>query len=222
MSTNNMSTNNMSINNMSVNRKSWPLLIAMALGLSGAVIFCVYLQRGSLHLWDSLRLSVRLEDLAGTLAPLAFASAVVERAVEILVSPWRDAEASKLERVVAGIKARPVDSATNAQNAADLQATSDALDEYRGQTQRYAFGVSLTLSVLVSIAGVRALGAFADTQILETVAATPRGQHMFFICIDVALSAALLAGGADGIHSVVNAVTSFFDATAAKLSSSSS
>jgi hypothetical protein len=34
--------------------------------------------------------------------------------------------------------------------------------------------------------------------------------------VDVALSAALLAGGADGIHSVMNAITSFFDNTAEK------
>jgi len=32
----------------------------------------------------------------------------------------------------------------------------------------------------------------------------------------VMLSATLLAGGADGIHSIVNAVTSFFNATADK------
>lgn len=201
---------------MSIIRKNWPLLLAIALGLSGVIIFRFYLQ------WDSLHLNVRLQDLAGMLAPLAFASAVVERAVEILVSPWRDADASKLERAVALIKARPVDPATNAQNAVDLKAASDALDEYRGQTQQYAFAVSLTLSVLVSMAGVRALGPFADTQILNTAALTPPGQHEFFLCIDVALSAALLAGGADGIHSVVNAATSFFDATAAKSSSSSS
>jgi hypothetical protein len=197
---------------MSINRKSWPLLLAIALGVTGLIIFRVYLQ------WDSLHLNVRVQDLAGMLAPLAFASAVVERAVEILVSPWRDAAASKLERAVAAIKARPADPATNAQNAADLEAASDALDEYRGDTQRYAFAVSFTLSVLVSMAGVRALGGFADTQALNNAAVTPQGQHEFFLCIDVALSAALLAGGADGIHSVVNAATSFFDASAAKSS----
>jgi hypothetical protein len=43
---------------------------------------------------------------------------------------------------------------------------------------------------------------------------TSHPQQVFFLCVDVALSAALLAAGADGIHSVVNAITSFFDASA--------
>lgn len=119
---------------------------------------------------------------------------------------------------MAAIKARPADPVANAQNAADLQAASDALDEYRGNTQRYAFAVSLTLSVLVSIAGVRALGNFVDAGKLKDPVFTHGSQYLFFLCVDVMLSAALLAGGADGIHSVVNAVTSFFDASADKSS----
>ncbi|MGB7762243.1 MAG: hypothetical protein WBL61_20585 [Bryobacteraceae bacterium] len=157
-------------------------------------------------------MTVRLQDLSGLLAPLAFAAAVIERAVEILVSPWRDSEASKLERAVATIKAKAADQ----QNPADLKAASDALDEYRGNTQRYAFAVSLTLSLLVSMAGVRALGNFVDAAKLKDPVFTHGAQYLFFLGVDVALSAALLAGGADGIHSVVNAITSFFDSTAAR------
>ena len=194
----------------SIIKKNWPLFVSGAVALVGVIVF-----RARLN-WGTLGLTVRLQDLSGLLAPLAFAAAVIERAVEILVSPWRDAEASKLERVVAAIKARPADTAANAQNAADLKAASDAIDEYRGDTQRYAFAVSLTLSVLVSMAGVRALGNFVDANKLKDLAFSQSPQYLFFLCVDVALSAALLAGGADGIHSVVNAVTSFFDRTAAQ------
>jgi hypothetical protein len=194
----------------SIVKKNWPLLVSGALALVGVIVFRAWLN------WDALGLTVRLQDLSGLLAPLAFAAAVIERAVEILISPWRDAEASKLEKTVDAIKARPVDPAAHAQNAADLKIASDNLDEYRGATQRYAFGVSLTLSVLVSMAGVRALGNFIDAGKLKDPVFTHSAQYLFFLCVDVALSAALLAGGADGIHSVVNAVTSFFESTAAK------
>lgn len=189
-------------------KKNWPLLASGALAFLGVIAFRVFLN------WDGISLTVRLQDLSGLLAPLAFASAVIERAVEILVSPWRDAGASKLSKAVVAIQARPADPAACAQNAADLQAASDALDEYRGDTQRFAFAVSLTLSVLVSMAGVRALGPFADAGKLNDVKLTPSAQHLFFLVIDVALSAGLLAGGADGIHSVVNAATSFFEGAA--------
>ncbi len=191
-------------------RKNWPLLAASGLALIGVAIFRRFLN------WNNLNLTVKVSDLAGLLAPLAFAAAVVERAVEILVSPWRDAGASKLDGVVAAIKARPADPPTDAVNATALKAASDALDDFRGETQRYAFAVSLLLSIFVSIAGVRALGPFVDNARLNDPKVTADAQRLFFLAVDVALSAALLAGGADGIHSVVNAVTSFFDNTANK------
>lgn len=190
----------------SIAKKSWPLLVSSALALVGVVIFRMFLK------WNNLNFTVKVSDLAGLLAPLAFAATVVERAVEILVSPWRDAGASKLDKAVAAIKASP---ATNTQNTG-LKAATDALDDYRGETQRYAFAVSLVLSVLASIAGVRALGPFVDIVRLNDPKVTTEAQRLFFLTVDVALSAALLAGGADGIHSVVNAVTSFFDNTADK------
>jgi len=185
-------------------RKNWPLFVAGVIAISAVIIFRVCMN------WDGISLTVKLQDLAGLLAPLAFAAAVVERAVEILISPWRDAEAGKLETALAASKADP--KAT----PADVKKASDALDDYRGETQRYAFAVSLTLSVFVAIAGVRALGTFADTAKLRDPKATSEGQHLFFLWVDVALSSALLSGGADGIHSIVNAVTTFFDSTADK------
>ena len=194
----------------SVVKKNWPLLVSGALAFVCVIVFPLWLK------WGTLGMTVRLQDLTQFLAPLAFAAAVIERAVEILISPWRDAEASKLEKTVAAIKARPADAAAQLQNAEDLKKASDTLDEYRGATQRYAFGVSLSLSVLVSVAGVRALGSFIDAAKLKESAFLNSSQYVFFLCVDVALSAALLAGGADGIHSVVNAVTSFFESTVAK------
>jgi len=62
-------------------RKTWPLLASAVLALLGLIIFRVFLN------WEALGLTVRLQDLSGLLAPLAFAAAIVERSVEILVSP---------------------------------------------------------------------------------------------------------------------------------------
>jgi hypothetical protein len=195
---------------MSIVSKKWSLLVSFAVALASLIAFRVFLN------WDALGLSMKVADFTAFLAPLAFAAAVIERAVEILISPWRDSDASKLESIVAAVKARPPDPAANAQNAADLKTASDALDEYKGDTQRYAFMVSLTLSLLVSIAGVRTLGPFIDPAKLKDPSFTHGAQYLFFLSVDVMLSAALLSGGADGIHSVVNAITSFFDATADK------
>lgn len=187
-----------------------PQLLAFGLAVVCIAAFGIWLR------WENLTLSVQVSSIASLLAPLAFAAAVLERGVEILVSPWRDAQANKLEAAFSAIKSRQPDPATAVQNAADVKAASDALDEYRGETQKYAFAISLTLATLVSIAGVRAFGPFLDAAKFHM---TSRMQQIFFLCIDVGLSAALLSGGADAVHSVMNAVTGFFDATAQRAKS---
>lgn len=184
------------------------LVFAAAAAILGLLLF------GALLRWDGVTVNVTVTNLANLLAPVAFASAVVERAVEILISPWRDAGASKLQRTLTTLQALPVDAASSTQRAQQLQSASDALDDYRGQTQQYAFAVSSVLSMCVAIAGVRAFQPFLDATKFADLAKAHPHQHLFFLLTDVALTAALLAGGADGVHSVVNAVTTFFDKTA--------
>jgi hypothetical protein len=111
------------------------LLIVWPIAAAGVVVFWTVLY------WQGLKMSVSVATLTSLLAPVAFAAAVVERAVEILISPWRDAGASKLQRALAAIQARPADTA----KPADLQAASEALDDYRGVTQQYAFAISLMI-----------------------------------------------------------------------------
>lgn len=196
-------------------KKSIPLLLALALTLVTAIVF------GLVRGWPNLPESVTMQNAGILLAPIAFAATVVERGVEILISPWRDAEANKLQNAIAAIKARPApDPATAQKNAADLKVASDELEEYRGTTQRYAFVISLILSTFVSIAGFRALGPFLSPMAFAPNSPAKAGQEGFFLCVDIALSAIVLAGGADGIHSIVNAVTTYFDSTAAKAANS--
>ena len=190
--------------------KNLPLLISSAAAILAIVLFGTYLQ------WNGLNCGVKVTDVAGLLAPLAVAATFIERAVEILVSPWRDGQANKLTKALNEVKARPADTLTSAKNAADLKAASEALDDYRGETQQIAFAVSFSLGLLTSISGVHALAPFVISAKCASVGFASHHQEVFFLCLDVALSAALLAGGADGIHSVVNAITSFFDATADK------
>jgi hypothetical protein len=64
--------------------------------------------------------------------------------------------------------------------------------------------------------GVRALWPFLEATQggITAFNGLPLGQRNTFIIYDVILSAALMAGGANGIHSVVTAATSLADANA--------
>src|SRR5580698_8527289 len=148
--------------------KLWnnPLLVGFLAVIAGLVYFAFWQK------WNEIGLSLRMDDLLNKMSPLILTSAFVERAVEILISPWRDAGASKLDSAVTAIKARPNDAMTpvqNAQNALDLQAATEMLDSYRGQTQRYAFAAGLVLSFCASAVGVRALWPFVtDVTVFTT------------------------------------------------------
>lgn len=187
--------------------QKWTFIIAAIAILSIISLFVLILR------WRGLLLTISMTDFPSRLLPLVFAAAVIERAVEILVSPWRDPEANRLSDRVNDLKSHANDPTT----AEELKVARDALTDYRGGTQRYAFAISISLSVLASIAGVRCFWPFVDTRSFGDPQLTPAAQQVVFSSVDMLLTAVLLAGGAAGIHSVVSAVTSFFDASAAKM-----
>ena len=74
------------------------------------------------------------------------------------------------------------------------------------------------MGLVASLAGVNALSPFLAKDALNNL---PAAQHALFAGFDIVLTAALLAGGADGLHSVISAFTSFFGATAQRVSNPS-
>lgn len=185
-----------------------PLLLGLALIVIGFSFFAFWQE------WDGVTLSLKFTDLVTKMSPLILASTFIERAVEILISPWRDTQAAKLAGAVTAIKNRVVDASDPtavqqlSKNTADLQAASAALDEYRGETQRYAFTVGLVLSFCAAAVGVRALFPFLDGGAFPKTVSVM--QQAYFRNYDVLITTALLAGGADGMHAIISSITSFF------------
>jgi hypothetical protein len=186
-----------------------PLVLGFLLTLIGFTVFALWQK------WDGISLTLDINQLVAKMSPLILASAFIERAVEILISPIRDTQASKLQGAVTAIKNRVVDASDPtailqlAKNGADLQAANAALDDYRGETQHFAFAVGLMLSFCAAAVGVRALWPFVPDPVLfgKTVNAA---QQAYFRDYDVLISTAVLAGGADGLHGIINSITSFF------------
>src|ERR1700691_4510379 len=79
-------------------KKTWvppiPLTVAAILGGVGIVGYAMFAR------WGGLSFSVVPSDLMKLTAPLILTAGFIERAVEVLVSPWRDAEANRLRETV--------------------------------------------------------------------------------------------------------------------------
>src|SRR5690606_12224075 len=70
------------------------------------------------------------------------------------------------------------------------------------------------IALLISMMGIRAIEMLVSEGV---VSAAPLAQQALFVRVDVLLTALLLAGGADGIHKVVLAFTSFMETTKERL-----
>jgi hypothetical protein len=185
------------------------LPIALA-GMSAMVLLAAYSAYAG---WRGLSFSIDPTQLISKMSPLLLASAFIERAVEVLVSPWRSTEASKRQAALDQAKGAALP------DPVAIKTASDSLDDYRGKTQQYALLASLLLGSVAAMSGVRALWPLLSaTQITTagTLAGVNGQQQMMFFVVDVVLSAAMLAGGADGIHSLTTALTSYLDATGEK------
>jgi hypothetical protein len=155
--------------------------------------------------WKPMPLTMAPTNVVTFMAPLLLTAAFIERGVEIFVSPLRDAGAAALRNQLTAAQALAVPDA----NA--VAAAQEKLAEYCGTTQQYAFSGAFLLGLVAAFVGVRSLGVFLPAMVPATIG---KGQVGAFTVFDVVLTAALLAGGADGLHAPINAFTSFFSTAA--------
>jgi hypothetical protein len=183
-------------------RNSWirwiPIVAAMVVG-------------GSVAMWPSLKfVNLGGADFASRFSILVFFSLLIERTVEILMSVWRSEEANKREANVQRLVAR--------QTPADdpnLVAAQASLIEYKAETMRWTMPIAFALGLLVSALGVRALSQFVDLT-AAGIGAPIEGQHWWFNMCDILFTGALLAGGADPIHKLLDLYRKFVESSAAK------
>jgi len=176
----------------------WLLIVLAVVALAGAAI-------GALWFAPQLKfVSAKDLDLVKALTPLAMAAIFIERAVEVLISPWRDADAATK---AGAVKAATAASASPNTDSA-VQDLMDDLNQYKGDTKKVAFLLAFVLSLIAALAGVRALGPFLAA---DGMTALNAHQQRLFLGYDVFLTAALLPGGAELVHSVFGAFSSVFD-----------
>lgn len=144
------------------------------------------------------------------ITPLFLIALLIERSIEVVLTPWRAKESTVKSVAVETVK-KEIQKGTKEDK--DLVPLHDDLVAYKGTTQRIAFLMALALGIVVSTLGVRLLGIFADPAAFK---ALPSAQQNLFNGLDVILTGALLAGGSDGLHKFVSIFTNFADSTAAK------
>jgi hypothetical protein len=177
--------------------------------VGGAIIIAVIAAN-----WSALRFAkLEASDFTSRLGVMLFFALLIERTVEVFLTIWRAEEANKRTAEVQALIA-------DGKSALDpiLKAAQQLLLEYKAETQRWALPSSFILAVLLSSFGVRLIEPF---MILPVAGASDRlgdNQLRCFHVADILFTAALLAGGADPIHKVMDTFRKFMEASASKAS----
>ena len=175
-----------------------PILVALIVG-------------GTIAMWPPLKfVNLGGADFASRFGVIVFFSLLIERTVEILMSIWRSEEANKREADVR----RLVASGTAATDAALVEAQT-RLIEFKAETMQWAMSIGFALGLLVSAFGVRALSQFIDSAAAGAGAPLEK-QRWWFNMSDILFTGALLAGGADPIHKLLDLYRKFVESSAAK------
>jgi hypothetical protein len=164
---------------------------------------------------------VQVGTVGTILTSLIFVALLIERAVEVFIAPTSGiakealkseqatlADRIKLEQAALDVARNPgvglVPDEAAVKAAAEALARSvardkeivDAIAAADRQTQKLALSFSIPMSFLAALAGLRTIGNLM-----------PPGhgaQQQLFVALDVVLTAGLLAGGADGIHRILD------------------
>lgn len=151
------------------------------------------------------------QSFLGTLSWLFVVALFIERAVEVIVSVLRDAGAAPLEHACEAAQEKSDAQLKVTPSAVpyldDLHAAQRALLAYRTDTKELALCTSFVLGLFVSLSGVRALSSIADVA---------DSTNWLFASADMIVTGAVLAGGTDAIHKMMNVFTNFMDAAAEK------
>jgi uncharacterized protein YacL len=164
--------------------------------------------------WPALRFAkVKGGEFMSHLGALLVFALLIERTVEVFLTVWRAEESYKRQAEVQ----RLVTAGAIATDPA-LIAAHDRMLEYRAETQHWAFPISFIIGLLIASFGVRVIEQF----VIPPDASAPNGpgenQLWWFHVADIILTAALLAGGADPIHKLMDAFRKFMEASSAKAS----
>jgi len=179
------------------------LLLAIATGGVGLLIYL----KGAPSPMPFAKLE--LQTVLNLLGGLFVVALMTERAIEVIVSVLRDAEAQEKVGAIKAITSSVADAkAKSPQVQADIDALTGQLevkqkdlDSYRIDTKETTYCISFTLGVALALVGVRGIhGLLANAP-----------SSGWFSLVDIVVTGAVIAGGSDGIHQMVTAVLDFFN-----------
>ena len=140
-------------------------------------------------------------DVVELLMMLFLVALFVERAVEVIMGAWRGSEKQELQAEVNIQRRRSTEGLAK-------EEAERAYEVYRAEFRVLSLLVALFIGLVVSALGFRILQALVDPVAFRSLAGW---QRALFSCADTFVTGAMIGGGSEGIHRVLDAFLSQFD-----------
>ena len=126
-----------------------------------------------------------------------------------LVGAWRgnqqqeflsDVETAMRKRIIGGEDSETAEK--------EIHGASARFEEFGAETRKLGLLTALALGVIASALGIRSIQALVDPTVFADLTTT---QRSLFAGVDTLVTGALLGGGADGIHQIVETFLGFVE-----------
>jgi hypothetical protein len=157
------------------------------------------------------------------LLSLMLVSLFLERTIEVFITIWRGPQSRQLENDVRSrqVRMNQLSKSTSvdregdmAQMSQELEAASQASVQLKSSTRGWALWAGLALGIAISLAGVRTLNPLITP---DSYALLSASQKNFFDLVDVLITAGLISGGSNGLHSILQVFIDLAENTSAKI-----
>ena len=156
-----------------------------------------------------------LSNIGNLLALLFFASLLLERALDVLLTITRAPHSEQLDEVIADfrylLQQKDIPPEEKQKTLESLRTKRDEKRDWRNGTRNISMWLGLILGVVIAAVGIRTLGSIIDMSAIPN-----KAQHDAFAVVDVLLTGGLLAGGSDGIHKIAELYRNFFESRSAQ------
>jgi len=152
-----------------------------------------------------------VQTVISNLAPLILYALFVERAVEVFLTVWRGREADILATTLQQEEKKIKD--VKGADLGDFHRLQQGVTKFKATTRDIAFVWAFVIGILISLAGVRALTLFVDPTSLSELSSY---QLAWFTVLDIFITGALIGGGSDGIHKIIEMFLAIMESTRAR------
>lgn len=166
-----------------------------------------------------------IPEVTQLLMSLILISLFLERTIEVFITIWRGPQAKQLDATVRTHQlhmmelSKPtspvVDRAGDmAQTTQDLETANQAAVQHKSATRGWALWAGLALGLAISLAGVRTLNPLVTP---DSYALLSVQQKNFFDLVDAVITAGLISGGSNGLHSILQVFIDMAEATSNRI-----